>query len=112
MLLAGLLALLEVLQHLAAPDCEGAALLIAANRTSNTGNGVTASQQQQPGLLAALLGLLHERHTAALQAWPGYAGGGRDGVGRLVGALSELLAVPLSNPAGWWQPLGCGVVKA
>lgn len=35
-----------------------------------------------------------------LQAWPSQSGGGREGVARLVGAVSELLGVPLNTPPG------------
>lgn len=47
--------------------------------------------------------MLHERHVAALQAWPGYGGGGRDGVARFVGAVCDLLTVPLNQSAGWYK---------
>uniref|UniRef100_A0A383VWV5 non-specific serine/threonine protein kinase n=1 Tax=Tetradesmus obliquus TaxID=3088 RepID=A0A383VWV5_TETOB len=93
---AGVLSLLELLQHLAAPDCEGAVLLMPSVRGAPAG----LQQQQQQGLLSAVLGLLHERHIAALLAWPSQAGGGREGVARLVGAVSELLGVPLNTPPG------------
>lgn len=65
---AGVLALLECLRHLSAPDCHGATLLMQSM------GGQAAQQQQraspQPlgsGLLGALLGLVNERHIAALQ---------------------------------------------
>ncbi|WIA41543.1 hypothetical protein OEZ86_008912 [Tetradesmus obliquus] len=93
---AGVLSLLELLQHLAAPDCEGAVLLMPSVRGAPAGS----QQQQQQGLLSAVLGLLHERHIAALLAWPSQSGGGREGVARLVGAVSELLGVPLNTPPG------------
>ncbi|WIA21240.1 hypothetical protein OEZ85_000481 [Tetradesmus obliquus] len=93
---AGVLSLLELLQHLAAPDCEGAVLLMPSVRGAPAG----LQQQQQQGLLSAVLGLLHERHIAALLAWPSQSGGGREGVARLVGAVSELLGVPLNTPPG------------
>jgi hypothetical protein len=60
---AGVLSLLELLQHLSAPDCEGAMLLMPSVR----GAPAVSQQQQQQGLLGAVLGLLHERHIAALQ---------------------------------------------
>jgi hypothetical protein len=61
---AGVLSLLELLQHLAAPDCEGAVLLMPSVCGAPAGS---QQQQQQQGLLGAVLGLLHERHIAALQ---------------------------------------------
>jgi hypothetical protein len=66
---AGVLALLDCLRHLSAPDCHGATLLLQSI-------GGSAGQQQQQrvsprpsgsGLLGSLLNLLHERHIAALQ---------------------------------------------
>jgi hypothetical protein len=61
---AGVLSLLELLQHLSDPDCEGAVLLMPSVRGAPAGS---QQQQQQQGLLGAVLGLLHERHIAALQ---------------------------------------------
>jgi hypothetical protein len=69
MVCAGVLSLLECLRHLSAPDCHGATLLLQSM-------GISKQQQQQQRvsprpvgseLLTALLGLLHERHIAALQ---------------------------------------------
>lgn len=65
---AGVLALLDCLRHLSAPDCHGATLLLQSS-------GGAAQQQQQrasprpmgSGLVGSLLNLLHERHIAALQ---------------------------------------------
>jgi len=71
---AGVLALLECLRHLSAPDCHGATLLMqsmggqAAAQQQQHGTAQRASPQPLgSGLLGALLGLLHERHIAALQ---------------------------------------------
>jgi hypothetical protein len=69
------LSLLECLRHLSAPDCHGATLLL-----QSMGSKQQQQQQQQQrasprpvgsGLLTALLGLLHERHIAALQVCRG-----------------------------------------
>lgn len=66
---AGVLALLDCLRHLSAPDCHGATLLLQSS-------GAAQQQQQQQrasprlmgsGLVGSLLNLLHERHIAALQ---------------------------------------------
>lgn len=91
---AGVLSLLDCLRHLAAPDCQGAALLLQC-----VGSGSAGGSAAQ-GLLPAVLGLLHERHLTALQAWPACCGGGRDGVGRLLSSASELLMAPLLAPPG------------
>lgn len=78
--------------------------MLQSGRISSSGAPVP---QQQQSLLAALLGFLNERHIAALQAWPMYGGGGRDGVARLVGAVADLLSIPLVTPAGQ-----CGAARA
>jgi hypothetical protein len=83
---SGLLSLLDCLRHLAAPDCQGLPLLLQPAAGGGGGS-----------LLAALLGVLHERHVAALQLWPARAGGGREGVAQLVRAVAEVLAVPLAT---------------
>ncbi|KAF8056751.1 hypothetical protein HT031_006249 [Scenedesmus sp. PABB004] len=63
----GLMALLELLMHLAAPDCDGPALLLP-QPARGAGGAIAACLAQHPqGLAAALLGLLHEQHTSALQ---------------------------------------------
>ncbi len=88
---SGLLCVLEALHHLAQPDCEGPAAVLG---------GAAAGVGGGAGPLPVLLGLLSERHTGALQAWPVSAGGGRAGVYRLVVATTDLLQLPLSMLPG------------
>jgi hypothetical protein len=62
-LLAGLVAFLEALQYLAAPDCEGPGVLLP---TAAAGGPVGRHQPHQ-GVISFLMRLLHKRHISALQ---------------------------------------------
>jgi hypothetical protein len=64
---AGVLALLECLRHLSAPDCHGATLLLQSMGAAAQQQRTSPGHMGNTSLLRSLLGLLQERHIAALQ---------------------------------------------
>lgn len=66
-LLAGLVALLEALQHLAASDCEGPGVLLPTAAAAAAAGGPRGQLPAHQGVVPFMMRVLHKRHIAALQ---------------------------------------------